>query len=47
MNFVSKYCILSVVKKLKIYGFGEISSTSCLKQISSNQKYLTSQIIFS
>ena len=25
---------------MKVYGVGEVSSTNCLKQISSNQKYL-------
>lgn len=28
------------------YGFGEVSSSSCLKEISSNYKYLILQIIF-
>ena len=30
--------IVNVVKKLKSYGFGEISSINCLKQISSSKK---------
>ena len=43
LNFVWKKCIVIVVNFLKSYGFGDVSSTSCLRQISSNQKYLILQ----
>ena len=40
---VWKYCTKNVEKELKIHGFGEVSSTNCLRQIYSNQKYLMLQ----
>ena len=43
VTFVWKYYNKAVVKYLKIYGCGKISSTNCLKQIFSNQKYLILQ----
>ena len=43
VNFMWKYCIVNVVKQLKSYGFGKVSSPNCLKQISINQEYLVSQ----
>ena len=43
VNFVAKICIMSAVKQLKVYGFGRISSTNCLKQITFDQKYLILQ----
>ena len=38
VNFLRKYCIMHVVKQQKIYDFGEMLPTNCLKQISFNQK---------
>ena len=35
-----------IVLQLKIYGFGGLSSTICLKQLSSNHKYLILQNYF-
>ena len=45
-EFCVKIFIMNVVKQLKIYGFGEVSSTNCLKQTSANQEYLISQSYF-
>ena len=42
--FLRKYCILHVVKQLKIYDFGEMLPTNCLKKNFFNQKSSRSKI---
>ena len=43
VNFVWKYFIVNFMKYRKNYGFVNVSSTKCLKQISSDQKSLILQ----
>ena len=43
VNFVWKYFIVNFMKYRKTYGFVNVLSTKCLKQISSDQKSLILQ----